>query len=60
MTISAGSESGALHTAVGKWRYVYEPYVHALSHLVQMPLPSFLPSEGAIDDWERSAWTLPG
>jgi hypothetical protein len=40
-------------------RRKYEPYVHALSHRVQMQLPSFLPSEGAIDDWERSAWTLP-
>jgi hypothetical protein len=40
-------------------RRKYEPYVYALSHRVQMPLPSFLPSEGAIDDWERSAWTLP-
>ena len=37
----------------------YEPYIYALSLRVQMPLPSFLPSEGAIDDWERSAWTLP-
>ena len=41
-------------------RRKYEPYVHALSHRVQMQLPSFLPSEGAIDDWERSSWTLPG
>ena len=45
---------------LGRYRAKYEPYVHALSHRVQMPLPSFLPSEGAIDDWERSAWTLPG
>jgi hypothetical protein len=41
-------------------RRKYEPYVHVLSHRVEMPLPSFLPSEGAIDDWERSAWTIPG
>jgi hypothetical protein len=40
-------------------RRKYEPYVYALSLRVQMPLPSFLPSPGAIDDWERSAWTLP-
>jgi hypothetical protein len=40
-------------------RRKYEPYVLALSRRVEMPLPSFLPTEGAIDDWERSAWTLP-
>jgi hypothetical protein len=44
---------------LARYRRKYEPYVHALSHRVQMQLPSFLPSEGAIDDWERSAWTLP-
>ena len=44
---------------VAALRHKYEPYVYALSRRVQMPLPSFLPSEGAIDDWERTAWTLP-
>jgi hypothetical protein len=40
-------------------RRKYEPFVYALSQRVQMQLPSFLPSPDAIDDWERSAWTLP-
>jgi Ion channel len=41
-------------------RKKYEPYVYGLSLRVRMPLPSFMPSPGAVDDWERSAWTLPG
>jgi len=40
-------------------RAKYEPYVYGLSLRVQMPLPSFLPAPDAVDDWERSAWTLP-
>jgi hypothetical protein len=25
-----------------------------------MPLPALLPGEDALDDWQRSAWTVPG
>jgi hypothetical protein len=41
------------------YRRMYEPFVHGLSHRLEMPLPTFLPGdERALDDWERSAWDL--
>ncbi len=42
------------------YRRMYEPYVQVLSARLSMPLPSLLPSGEALDDWERSAWDLPG
>ena len=42
------------------YRKMYEPYVRALSDRLEMPLPAFLPGEDALDDWQRSAWTVPG
>ena len=39
-----------------KLRGLYEPYVYALSQYLQMPLPDWVSPEGAIDDWQTSAW----
>ena len=41
------------------YRRMYEPYVHVLSHRLEMPLPALLPGGDALDDWERSAWEMP-
>ncbi len=35
-------------------RAMYEPYVSTLSYLLMAALPTWLPGEGAIDDWEAS------
>jgi hypothetical protein len=37
-------------------RDMYEPYVAALSELLVMPLPPWIMSEAAIDNWKTSAW----
>ena len=37
-------------------RLMYEPYVSALSELLLMPLPPWILSEDAIDNWKTSAW----
>ncbi|HXQ72207.1 MAG TPA: hypothetical protein VN844_17055 [Pyrinomonadaceae bacterium] len=37
-------------------REMYEPYVAALSEFLVMPLPPWILSEGAIDNWKTSAW----
>jgi hypothetical protein len=37
-------------------RSMYEPYVCALSEMLLMPLPSWVVSEKAIDNWKTSAW----
>ncbi|HET6975296.1 MAG TPA: potassium channel family protein [Pyrinomonadaceae bacterium] len=37
-------------------REMYEPYVAALSELLVMPLPPWILSEAAIDNWKTSAW----
>jgi hypothetical protein len=42
------------------YRRMYEPYAHALSHRLQMPLPPFAAGLGGPDDWETSGWTIPG
>ena len=33
-------------------RQMYEPYVHALSEFLLMPLPAWLPPAGAKDNWQ--------
>jgi hypothetical protein len=37
-------------------RQMYEPYVAALSEFLVMPLPPWILSENAIDNWKTSAW----
>jgi hypothetical protein len=37
-------------------REMYEPYVAALSDFLVMPLPPWILSETAIDNWKTSAW----
>lgn len=37
-------------------REMYEPYVSALSEFLVMPLPPWILSEAAIDNWKTSAW----
>ena len=36
-------------------RGLYEPYAHALSRFLLMPLPGWLPPEGAKDNWQTTA-----
>lgn len=43
-------------TALAHLRHMYEPYVGALSALLRMPLPTWLPAPEARDNWERSPW----
>jgi hypothetical protein len=45
---------------IAPYRKLYEPYVQALSERLQMPLPAFVPTTDALDDWQRSAWAEPG
>ncbi|HEV8340245.1 MAG TPA: potassium channel family protein [bacterium] len=42
--------------ALAHLRHLYEPYVTALSALLLMPLPTWMPEPGARDNWERSPW----
>jgi hypothetical protein len=37
-------------------RGLYEPFVHALSQVLLLPLPSWLPDEETPDNWQTSAW----
>ena len=41
---------------LGRIRGLYEPYVASLSHFLIMPLPQWLPSKKALDNWQKSAW----
>jgi hypothetical protein len=36
-------------------RTMYEPYVHALTVYLMMPLPDWVPPEGARDNWQGTA-----
>ncbi len=36
-------------------RAMYEPYVHALAVFLMMPLPAWIPPEGAKDNWQGTA-----
>ena len=37
-------------------REMYEPYIAALSEFLVMPMPPWILSESAIDNWKTSAW----
>src|SRR6266700_3397727 len=37
-------------------RRMYEPYVHALSEYLLMPLPAWEVAAQAADNWQTSAW----
>jgi hypothetical protein len=37
-------------------RRMYEPYVHALSRRLLMPLPAWVAPQGARDNWQKSRW----
>jgi len=41
---------------LAEMREMYEPYVAALSEFLVMPLPPWILSEDAIDNWKTSAW----
>jgi len=43
---------------LGNLRASYEPYVNSLSKHLQMRLPTWLPAEGAMDNWEVTAWEI--
>jgi len=61
-----GLEAAGLHVhprmedRLAPYRRMYEPYAHALSHRLQMPLPPFAGGIAGPDDWETSGWTIPG
>ncbi|HEV8571559.1 MAG TPA: potassium channel family protein [Actinomycetota bacterium] len=41
---------------LSQFRGMYEPYVHALSRHLEMPLPPLLPPSEVVDNWRTSAW----
>ncbi len=49
-------EGPAAEKHLREMRALYEPYVHALSHRLLMPLPPWLPAEDEVDAWRTSAW----
>lgn len=42
------------------YRAMYEPYIAVLSERLEMSLPGLFPGADTLDDWQRSAWTVPG
>lgn len=38
------------------YRQMYEPYVYALARRLLVPLPAWLPADGAKDNWQKTAW----
>lgn len=55
--IAQGAEADARFDELRK---LYSPYVRALSDLLLMPLPSWLPPEKARFNWETTAWARTG
>ena len=39
-------------------RSMYEPYVNALSRRLRLPLPSWIPADGGVDNWQTSKWEV--
>jgi hypothetical protein len=55
LVLASGDEADSV---LSDLRASYEPYVNALSRRLRMPLPSWLPPEGAADNWEVTAWEV--
>ncbi len=53
-------EDEASMARLGELRDMYEPYVNALASRLLMPLPTWLPADGARDNWQRTAWRTIG
>lgn len=49
-------EDQASAAALAELRAMYEPYVNALADFLLLPLPNWLPSPGARDNWQKSKW----
>jgi hypothetical protein len=43
---------------LGELRDMYEPYVNALSKRLRLPLPSWIPADGGVDNWQTSKWEV--
>ena len=41
---------------LAEMRRLYEPYVHALSQYLHLPLPLWTPLAARADNWQTSAW----
>jgi len=41
---------------LGRLRRMYEPYIHALSEYLLMPLPGWIAPPGQKDNWQKSRW----
>ena len=55
LNFSTGEEA---ESVLSDLRASYEPYVNSLSRRLRMPLPPWLPPEGAADNWEVTRWEL--
>jgi hypothetical protein len=49
-------EDAAVEQKLRELRQMYEPYVHALSEHLLMPLPRWFPASLTPDTWQKSAW----
>jgi len=49
-------DGGAVAERLDKLRAMYEPYVHALSEHLLMPLPQWEIAAKSADNWQTSAW----
>ena len=52
---ASGDDADAV---LAELRESYEPYVNGLARRLLMPLPSWLPLDGAADNWEVTAWEV--
>ena len=44
--------------SLNELRAMYEPYVKVLSKYLMMPLPPWIPTPKAVDNWQTSAWEI--
>jgi len=44
--------------SLSELRAMYEPYVKVLSKYLMMPLPPWIPTPKAVDNWQTSAWEI--
>ena len=52
LTLREGAEADA---KLAELRGLYEPYLYSLAKAFIIPLPAWLPADGALDNWQKTA-----
>lgn len=54
--VELGSEQVEIRERLARMRGLYEPYAHAVSQMLELPLPQWMAPESISDNWRTTEW----